>query len=101
MVVAGILDLERADADGLGDGAVGRFDPTYVTSPARGPAPRSPIALVHGDGDAVVPPSQSTSYASNRPLVEVDLVSGRHFDALDPNSPAWQAVVAHLTEHLR
>ena len=104
VTVAGIFDLRNADTTGVGGGNAGRFDPGYVTSPVALAGPTSPIVLVHGDADDVVPPEQSAAYARHLETVgatpSLDLVPGGHFDALDPGSPAWQAVVAHLTDRL-
>jgi acetyl esterase/lipase len=104
VAISGIMDLEQAERDGLGDGAVTRFDPGHATSAMRAPPPPAPIALIHGESDTVVPPTQSISYSahlrSHGAPVTLDLVNGGHFDALDPQSDAWATAVARLAEHL-
>lgn len=104
VAISGIMDLEQAEMDGLGDGAVRRFDPGHSTSAMSAPLPPAPIALIHGESDMVVPPAQSISYSahlhSHGARVTLDLVNGGHFDALDPRSDAWTTAVARLAEHL-
>lgn len=104
VAISGIMDLEQAERDSLGDGAVTRFDPGHTTSAMRAPPPPAPIALIHGESDMVVPPAQSIAYSAHLhghgAAVTLDLVNGRHFDALDPQSEAWTTALARLAEYL-
>lgn len=105
VAVAGIFDVAAAHAAGVGGGAPGRFDPTSSTSPINMEAPPGALALVHGEADDVVPPSQTVAYAqyldSRGSSPQVDLIPDcGHFDALDPQSSAWATVVERLTAHL-
>lgn len=99
--VAGVLDLDEADREGRGGGAVARFDPSHSTSPLASPPPPVALTLVHGASDSVVPPSHSLRYAEY--LVEEGasprtvMVDGTgHFDALDPSNPLWDRVLESL-----
>jgi acetyl esterase/lipase len=99
--VAGIYDLTAARRDGLGEGAVAAFDPDHRTDLLTAPAPSSPVALVHGADDQVVPPSQSLGYThhlerSGHRVESLAIPGGGHFDLLDPDRPAWQAVRQRL-----
>lgn len=103
VAVGGILDLDAAEAAGIGDGAVTGFDPRHETSPVRFPPPTCPVVLVHGDSDTVVPPAQSRAFAdhlarANRQHLLQIVEGGRHLDALDPSSDAWKATIAGLSE---
>jgi acetyl esterase/lipase len=106
---AGVLDLQRADAQRLGDGAVRSF---LGGSPAEQPqryAAADPVRLlptgsavlcVHGSDDDVVPVEQSERYvqaavAAGDP-VELRVVPGDHMTLIDPSSDAWRTVRAWL-----
>lgn len=103
---AGVLDLRRAYADRLGDGAVEAFlgGPPETCGDAD-PAQQLPLGVplwcVHATGDDVVPVNQSRDYVTaaraaggRADLVEV---AGDHFTVIDPTSPAWARTVALLT----
>jgi acetyl esterase/lipase len=57
-----------------------------------------PQVLVHGTADEEVPPAQSHAYVraggSEAELIEFDRAD--HFDVIDPQHAAWQAVVERL-----
>ncbi len=103
---AGVLDLVRADAEGLGGGAVRDFlgEPP---GPASGPADPQrqlpldvPVWCVHGRQDDVVPITQSEGYVAAARAAgaraELLVVDGDHFTVIDPASPAWQRTVEVL-----
>lgn len=107
---AGVLDLARAHAEGLGDGAVAAFmggppGPDYdLADPQRHVPLEVPVWCVHGDRDDVVPPHYSADYVhavqqagGDATLVEV---AGDHFVVADPASEAWLRIVA-IVESLR
>lgn len=98
---AGVLDLQAAIAEGLGDGAVEAFlgEQAIVADVLAA----SPIALlptevasvlVHGDADADVPLAQSQRYhrdavaAGDDCRLEV-LPGGDHYGVITPESPDW------------
>ncbi len=77
----------------LGGPAAGRPD----LDPARQPDPATPVTIVHGTADEIVPLALGRSYVGAHPgarLVEVD---GGHFVVIDPRSAAWPALLAALS----
>jgi dipeptidyl aminopeptidase/acylaminoacyl peptidase len=102
---AGVLDLERAAAQRLGDGAV---QDLLGAEPAEAPeryAAADPVRLVpagvdllcvHGTGDDVVPPEQSSRYAQAAAAqgvpVDVRPVPGDHMALVDPAGEPWALV---------
>ncbi|MGY1742658.1 MULTISPECIES: alpha/beta hydrolase family protein [unclassified Blastococcus] len=97
---AGVLDLGRADAQGLGRGAVREFlggPPTpellALADPVRLLPTGADVLCVHGTGDDVVPPEQSERYAAAAAQagdrVQVRPVPGDHMVLIDPAGPAW------------
>jgi acetyl esterase/lipase len=102
---AGVLDLTRAHAQGLGDGAVRAF---LGADPAQDPdrfAAADPVHLVptgadvlcvHGADDDVVPPEQSRRYAAAAAaagdVVDVRIVPGDHMVLIDPAGEPWRLV---------
>jgi len=106
---AGVLDLELADREWLGDGAVRAF---LGGSPAELPqryAAADPVRLlptgaavlcVHGSDDDVVPGNQSERYAQAAAAagdaVEVRVVPGDHMTVIDLTSSAWGIARAWL-----
>ncbi len=106
--LAGVTDLQAAEAANIGEGAVAGFlgkasrDEAYrVASPIRLlPADRRHL-IVHGTRDDRVPPSQAHDYvdAARRPGTRVELIEvdgADHFDPIDARSSAWSAVVERL-----
>jgi acetyl esterase/lipase len=106
---AGVLDLQAAHDDGLGDGAVERFlgHPPGPADADMDPLSRVPLPVpvrcVHGTDDDVVPIGQSRAYvrAARAAGADVDLleVEGDHFTVVDPDSHAW-ALTLELLERL-
>lgn len=98
---AGVLDLVRASADDLGNGAVGSLlGHDATTADARlDPRARLPLTVplwaVHAEADRQVPYSQSTDYvaAATAAGAEAELVTvpGDHFTLIDVTSPAWRS----------
>jgi acetyl esterase/lipase len=102
---AGVLDLERAAAQRLGDGAVQQLlggEPAdvperYATAdPVRLVPAGVDVLCVHGSGDDVVPAEQSTRYAAAAAArgvhVDVRLVPGDHGVLIDPAGEPWALV---------
>jgi len=100
---AGVLDLERADEQGLGRGAVREFlggppvpEVLALASPVQLVPSGVDLLCVHGTGDDVVPPEQSERYAQaaapTGSPVEVRAVPGDHMVLIDPGGPAWGLV---------
>jgi acetyl esterase/lipase len=102
---AGVLDLERAAAQRLGDGAVQDLlgaapadapERYAAADPARLVPAGVDLLCVHGTGDATVPPEQSTRYAAaaaaQGAAVDVRLVPGDHMALVDPAGEPWALV---------
>jgi acetyl esterase/lipase len=108
--LAGVVDLDRAAALGLGGGAVPALlggPPTdhperyAVASPAALLPLGVPQVLIHGLADAIVPASLSEEYvdaakACGDPAVYVPLAGLGHMEMIDPGSAAWAAAEEHL-----
>lgn len=105
---AGVLDLVRADAQGLGGGAVGSLlghaagpdDAPY--DPAQQVPLDVPVRCVHGRDDTIVPPDQSQTYVEAATAAGADasvtMVDGDHFVLIDPEADAWQVQLDLLAE---
>ena len=103
---AGVLDLVRADRQGLGGGAVrsllghapGPDDAAY--DPAQQLPLAVPVRCVHGTGDVVVPLDQSQGYVEAARAAGADAslheVEGDHFVVIDPATEAWSRTLELL-----
>jgi acetyl esterase/lipase len=95
-----VCDLVAAERENLGDGAVRAFlagpaEEHPDLDPARHPGSGVPVVLVHGEEDAIVPPTQAATFADGRADVVLDVVPGAgHFAVVDPTSAAWPRVLA-------
>lgn len=111
---AGVLDLVRGSADGLGGGAV---DAYLGGSPAQVPvayAAASPVALVplgvptvcvHGTADTLVSIDQSEGFVAAASAAgdatTLRTFAGDHFDPITVGTPAWDLCVDGLHELTR
>lgn len=105
---AGVLDLQAAHADQLGEGAVARFlghppGPADEIADPRQQVPLDvPVWCLHGRDDDIVPLSQSADYvaAASAAGAQAELVEvpGDHFVVIDVESPVWQATLAVLDQ---
>lgn len=110
---AGVVELARAQRDGLGDGAVVDLmggDPAqvperyHVADPAAHLPLGVPVHCVHGTDDDIVPIDQSEAYladataAGDRAVLH--RVEGDHFVVIDVTSAAWRTVVDLLPQLL-
>ncbi|SMH50948.1 Serine aminopeptidase, S33 [Rathayibacter oskolensis] len=98
VALAGVVDLAAAADARLSDDAVaellGPSGPVAVADPSQLPSPPMPVALVHGDRDAVVPVAYSRRYASEHPGVELHELAGvGHFELIDPRAPAFETLL--------
>ena len=105
---AGVLDLVAAHRDDLGSGAVQALlghAPTSADAPydPRQQVPLDvPVRCLHGRGDDIVPPTQSTDYLDAARAagadIAVELVDGDHFVVIDVASTAWKRQLELLDE---
>ncbi|WP_122818902.1 alpha/beta hydrolase family protein [Nocardioides pantholopis] len=103
---AGVLDLESAHRDRLGDGAVEAFlgHPPGPADAAYDPIALAPLDIpvwcVHGRADDVVPLSQSEEYVDRVQAAggraELVVVEGDHDAVIDTGSAAWDRTVSIL-----
>lgn len=109
--LAGVVDLIRADALRLGNGAVtgllgGRADHHADRYAQASPAALLPLGvpqvLVHGLDDTVVPASLSEGYveaarqAGDGDAAYVPVPGAGHLDMIDPSTRAWSVTLDHL-----
>jgi len=98
VALAPVADLGAADRAALGDGAVRDFlggspDGRPDLDPVRLNTPDTPVLIVHGERDAIVPVAQAHRYRQAHPRTEIDVVPGAaHFSLIDPLGPAWKTV---------
>jgi acetyl esterase/lipase len=105
VALAPVADLALAHELDLDDGAVAAF---CGSAPAEGgdlgdldPAglatPATPVVIVHGTEDTVVPLAVAESYVAGHPSTRLVAVPGTgHFAVIDPLSAAWPVVVGEI-----
>jgi acetyl esterase/lipase len=109
--LAGVLDLEAAAREAIGNGAAVAFmDGDAERRPARYAAAdpikqipiKAPVRCVHGRADFNVPFEQSLAYVEVAKSVGQDAelleIEGDHFTVVDVHSSAWPVVLAALDE---
>jgi len=100
LAIAPVADLRLAeelalDADGvqafLGCAALDRpdLDPCLLSHP-------TPVVVVHGEQDDLVPICVSESFARQTGARLVRVPGAGHFSLIDPVSADWRGVIAHL-----
>jgi acetyl esterase/lipase len=100
---AGVLDLVRADEQGMGDGAVAEFlgghagevpDRYAAADPVRLLPTGADVLCVHGTADTTVPLEQSERYAAAArtagDTVTVAALPGDHMVLIDPSGDPWR-----------
>lgn len=105
LALAGVCDVSKALAEGIGDNAaaylVGGRDNLAEIDPALLGASRTPTALVHGHQDQRVPFEYSAEAAdrlaaAGTPHRLEPLGDAGHYELVDPDTHAWQRVLAAL-----
>ncbi len=104
LAIAPVADLARAEAEGLGGGAVRALfagaPPTHADPAARlraGDAPDCALVVVHGELDQEVPAAHSAGLGDDAAVVDVRLLADvEHYGLIDPLSSAWPSVRAAL-----
>ncbi len=100
--VADLVEAYRRDLDGgavaalLGGGPEDVPERYARADPARLPAPRCPVVVLHGDADAQVPIDIGRGYAARTGARTVELPGTGHFGLIDPQAPPWR----HVTDEL-
>jgi acetyl esterase/lipase len=102
VALAPVADLNLARGLDLSNGAVNAFlsgtpiadaDPMSLLDTP----PPGAVVLVHGELDRPVPVELSRSFAAAHPWAElIELAGLDHFEFLEPDGPAWQALVDAL-----
>lgn len=94
VTLAPVADLALAEELNLNEGSVQKFlggSACHRTDldPVSLPSPRTPVRIVHGDEDRLVPLELSRRYSTAHPEVVLVPLSGTtHFDLVDPESTA-------------
>jgi acetyl esterase/lipase len=108
VALAGVCDLEEGVTTGIGNGAVLEFlgaAPDSDLYAAASPIARlplgSPVLLIHGDADDVVPVLQSRRFhkaavAAGDACELHELPRGGHFEVIDPDRRAWPIMSERL-----
>ncbi len=108
VALAPVGDLREAAAEGLGEGAVaavlgGTADAVPAVYDAADPMTRlSPdtapdVVVLHGTDDDIVPITNSRGLVAAHPEVDLRELEGvEHFGVIDPESPAWPALLESL-----
>jgi pimeloyl-ACP methyl ester carboxylesterase len=108
VALAAVSDLSSGHVLGLGHGAVadllgggpGTYDSRYATTDPIGLLPAgTPVRLVHGRDDDIVPCDMSLDYAARAQAAGDDaactpLPGTGHFEVIDPLTAAWPHVAA-------
>jgi acetyl esterase/lipase len=103
LALAPVADLRRGQALALDGDAVAAFLGQDAAArpdldPARLPTPVSPVRILHGTGDGIVPIEVSESYLSRHPEAVLTAVASGHFALIDPRSAAWPTVLDALDD---
>ena len=101
---SGVLNLERAHEERLGNGAVQDFlgerdgKKYRLADPMTAVPLQVPVLALHGEDDTTVPLSQSKSYVDAAlaagGTAELVQIPGDHFAMITPGTDAWMQVVA-------
>ena len=97
--LAGVTDLARAAREGIGANAAVEFagaDPPTHADPMRRLPLRVPALLAHGTEDDRVPVDYSRAFARAAGAELLELPGAGHFEVIDPRTPEWARIVAHL-----
>jgi acetyl esterase/lipase len=102
VALAPAASLAMAETQRLGDGAAAAFlgkpaSERRDIDPYELPSPATPVTIVHGAEDAIVPPSLSEAYATKHGATRlVKIPDAGHFAVIDPRTSAWTTVLAEI-----
>lgn len=101
---SGVLNLQRAREEKLGNGAVRDFlgepdgDKYRLADPMTALPLKVPVLALHGEEDGTVPLSQSQSYVEAAQAAgaraELEQIPGDHYAMITPGTDAWLRVTA-------
>lgn len=102
VALAPVADLGLAEELALDGDAVRAFlggpaDGRPDLDPVRQPAAATPVTIVHGTADEIVPLALARSYRVAHPATRLVEVEGGHFVVIDPRSAAWPDLLAALS----
>lgn len=103
VALAPVTDLELAEHQNLGHGAVaeflgGRACDHLDLDPLGLPAPHTPVTLIHGARDSLVPAEHSERLRQRWSSARcITLPDCGHFEVIDPRSAAWARVTDAIT----
>jgi acetyl esterase/lipase len=97
--LAPVANFARAHELGLDDNAARDFAGDRIDlDPCTLPLPRTPVEILHGERDTLVPIELSEHYVRRHGILH-RLAEGTHFSLIDPQSPEWTAVTAVVSRH--
>ena len=104
VAIAPLSDLAMADNLSLDDGAVREFLGTVASNrtdldPRQLPRPSSPVLILHGSNDTIVPYSMSEAFGVGLGVEVTKLPHVGHYEAIDPLSGTWPDVLAAVERH--
>ncbi len=106
--LAGVVDLNQAVDDDLGDGAVEEFfggRPPSEQSPSDSLPVGVPVLVAHGTADDRVPVEYSRTYVARAreagdSVEYLEFDNADHFVLIDQDSAEWNAIAQRTVEHL-
>lgn len=102
VALAAVADLATADRERVGGDAVEAFLGGPATrrtdlDPTRRVSAATPVVLLHGLEDVIVPASLAEAYVTAHPSATLMTVPGAgHFALIDPASSAWSLVLSAI-----
>jgi acetyl esterase/lipase len=105
IALAPVANLRRAEKLVVDGGAVSEFLGRPVAErpdvdPMMCPTPASPVTVIHGDADGLVPLELAQSYCERHGAAFVVVEGADHFSVIDPLSRAWPVIIDALAHPL-
>jgi acetyl esterase/lipase len=97
--LAPVADFGYAHAENLDDDAARAFaGERRDLDPCTLPVPVTPVEILHGERDTLVPITLSEHYVQRHGVLH-RLPNATHFSLIDPESPDWPTVTAAVSRH--
>lgn len=97
--LAPVADFTRAHELALDGNAAREFAGERLDlDPCTLPVPQTPVLIVHGERDALVPIELSENYVRRHGVLQ-RLAHATHFSLIDPRSADWPAVTSAVLQH--